>query len=233
MGGYAKKKASSQSRWGAELLLHTGKDDEIFGFSATAPNLAGYKLLRHIGLANVSYRAPAGKGLNVQGGIFTSLIGYDSLYAKDNFNYTRAWGADFTPYLMLGVTAAYPFTDKLTSTFVVVNGDWHLANANSVSSSGVQFAYNATPRITIKETMLWGPHQTNTSLEFWRFLSDTIIERRTDRVVVALNSHFATERVDSPERSRAWWMAPQVPIRWTVRGLSSVAVRAREHRVRD
>jgi len=33
-----------------------------------------------------SYLAPVGKGLTVQAGIFASLIGYDSLYAKDNFN---------------------------------------------------------------------------------------------------------------------------------------------------
>src|SRR4029453_15355067 len=113
-GSYVKKRASDASRWSAELLVQTGKDDEIFGFSATAPNLDGSDWLRHLGLANVSYIAPVGKGLTFQGGIFGSLIGYDSLYAKDNFNYTRPWGADFTPYLMLGGHAAYPFTDKLT-----------------------------------------------------------------------------------------------------------------------
>ncbi len=121
------------------------------------------------------------------------MIGYDSLYAKDNFNYTRPWGADFTPYLMMGVNASYPMTDKLTGTLYVVNGYWHLADANRVPSSGGQIAYKATPKLTLKETVLWGPHQPNTALEFWRFLSDTVIERRTERVVVALNAHFATE----------------------------------------
>ncbi len=224
-GAYIKKKASDQSRWGAELLVQTGKDDEIFGFSATAPNIAGSEWLRHSGLANVSYLAPAGKGFTLQGGIFPSLIGYDSLYAKDNFNYTRPWGADFTPYLMMGVNASYPFTEKLTGTFYVVNGYWHLANANGVPSSGVQLAYKASPRITVKETILAGPHQSDTSLEFWRFLSDTIIERRSDRVIVALEYHFSTEQVASPEPLRAWWMAAQVPIRWNVGGRWSVAIR--------
>jgi len=224
-GAYIKKMASHQSRWRAELLVQTGEDDEIFGFSATAPNITGSEWLRHLGLANVSYLAPAGKGLTLQGGIFPSLIGYDSLYAKDNFDYTRPWGADFTPYLMMGVNASYPFTEKLTGTFYVVNGYWHLANANSVPSSGVQLAYKASPRITVKETLLAGPHQSDTSLEFWRFLSDTIIERRSDRVIVALEYQFSTEQVTSPEPFRAWWMAAQVPIRWNVGGPWSVAIR--------
>ena len=224
-GAYAKKKATDRSRWGTELLLHAGKDDEIFGFSATAPNIAGYQWLRHLGLANVSYRAPAGKGLTLQGGIFTSLIGYDSLYAKDNINYTRPWGADFTPYLMLGVNASYPLTDKWTGTLYVVNGYWHLANANGVPSSGVQLAYKAGDRLTFKETTLWGPHQRNTSLAFWRLLSDTIVEHRTDRVTIAGEYHFATERVATGRRERAWWMAAQLPIRWNIRSPVSVAVR--------
>lgn len=224
-GAYAKKMASEQSRWGAELLVQTGKDDEIFGFSATAPNIAGDQWLRHLGLANASYLAPMGKGLTLQGGIFGSLIGYDGLYAKDNFNYTRPWGADFTPYLMLGVNASYPITNKLTGTFYVVNGYWHLANANNVPSSGVQLAYKASPQITLKQTVLAGPHQSNTSLEFWRYLADTIVEHRTDRLVAAVEYHFSTERVDAHKPFRAWWMAAQLPMRWTIDGPWSLAIR--------
>jgi putative OmpL-like beta-barrel porin-2 len=224
-GAYAKKKATEESRWGTELLFQTGKDDEIFGFSATAPNMGGSRFLRHLGLANLSYLAPVGKGLTIQGGIFGSLIGYDSLYAGDNSNYTRPWGADFTPYLMLGVNGSYPFTGKLTGTFYVVNGYWHLADANSVPSSGVQLAYKATPQVTLKETVLYGPHQPNTALEFWRFLADTIVERRWGSVVVAGNFHFSEERVDAVDPFRAWWVAAQLPVRWNARGPWSVSIR--------
>jgi hypothetical protein len=225
MGAYMKKRASERSRWGGELLVQAGKDDEIFGFSATAPKMEGSGILRHVGLANVSYLAPAGKGLTFQGGIFASLIGYDSLYAKDNSNYTRPWGADFTPYLMMGVNASYPFSEQLTGTLYVVNGYWHLATANSVPSSGVQLAYKVDREITFKETVLAGPHQSNTSFEFWRFLSDTIVEWRRDRFVVAVNGHFSTEKVDQSEPFRAWWAALQLPMRWNVGGPWSVAVR--------
>jgi len=144
-GAYVKKKSSIHSRWGTELAVHGGRDAEVFGFSPTAPNLAGADELRYFGLANVSYRVPLESGLTVQAGIFTSLIGYDSLYAKDNSAYTRPWGADFTPYLMTGVNASYSFTDRVSATLFVVNGYWHLADANHVPSSGAQLAVTAAP----------------------------------------------------------------------------------------
>jgi len=146
---YLGKKATEASRWGVELTVQAGKDTEVFGFSATTPNIGGFKFLRHLGPTNVSYLAPVGTGLTLQAGIFSSFIGYDSLYAKDNLNYTRPWGADFTPYFMMGVNGSYPFTEKLTGTFFVVNGYWHLARANNVPSWGGQVAYKVNPRVTV------------------------------------------------------------------------------------
>ena len=222
---YVKKDPSEMSRWGAQLTVQGGKDCEVFGFSATAPNIDGFKWLRHLGPTNVSYLAPVGKGLTVQGGIFGSLIGYDSLYAKDNFNYTRPWGADFTPYFMLGVNASYPFSESVTGTLFVVNGYWHLADANNVPSSGGQIAYKASPRVTVKETLLWGPHQSNTSFKFWRYLSDSIVERKGDRVTFAFEYITSWERVDVPGTPRALMMAGQLPVHWTLHKHWSASVR--------
>ena len=115
-GAYVKKAASETSRAGVELTVQEGHDSEIFGFSATAPNIGGADWLLHLGPTNVSYLAPVGKGLTIQGGIFASVIGYDGLYAKDNFSYTRPWTGDYTPYFMLGVNASYPVTSRLTAT---------------------------------------------------------------------------------------------------------------------
>jgi hypothetical protein len=222
---YLKKETSESSRWGTELTLQAGKDSEVFGFSATAPNLAGSNGLRHLGPTDVSYLAPVGRGLTVQGGIFSSLIGYDSLYAKDNFTYTRPWGADFTPYLMMGVNASYPFNQNLTGTLFVVNGYWHLADANGVPSSGAQLAYKASPRVTVKETVLLGPHQVDTSVDHWRFLSDSIVERKGDRVTVALEYIYSSESVVAAGNPRALMMAGQLPVHWALNNRWSVTVR--------
>ena len=224
-GVYARKKPTEASRWGVEVTAQTGKDDEFFGFSATAPNIAGNKFLRHLGPTNVSYLAPVGKGLTLQAGIFSSLIGYDSLYAKDNFNYTRPWGADFTPYLMMGANASYPFTKKLTGTFFVVNGYWHLARANSAPSAGAQIAYKITPQLTLKQTGFVGPHQRNTASEFWRYLTDTIVERKTKNFTFASEYIFSTERVDAPGKPRALMMSWQLPAHWALSDRWSLSFR--------
>lgn len=213
---YLQKSVTESSRWGMRFTVQAGLDSRVFGFSATAPDLPGSEGLRHLGPTNISYLAPAGKGLTIQGGIFSSLIGYDSLYAKDNFSYTRPWGADFTPYLMLGINASYPFTDRLTVTAYVVNGYWHLANANSVPSWGAQVSYKATPHTTLKQAVLIGPHQSNTSLEFWRYLSDSIAEWKTDRFTTAFEYQIGTENVAVPGDPRALWMAAQMPLHWVL-----------------
>jgi hypothetical protein len=222
---YLKKAASEASRWGTELTLQAGGDSKGFGFSATAPKLPGSNWLRQLGPTNVSYLAPAGKGLRLQGGIFSSFIGYDSLYSKDNFTYTRPWGADFTPYFMLGVNAQYAFNDKLSGTLFVVNGYWHLADANSVPSSGGQLAYKPADHLTLKQTVLYGPHQSNTSFEFWRFLSDSTVERKGDRITAAFEYIVGTEKVTAPGNPRALWMASQLPLHWAVSRRFSVTVR--------
>ncbi len=224
-GGYIRSLASESSRWGLELTVHGGEDSKIFGFSATAPNIGGADWLLHLGPTNVSYLAPVGDGLTLQGGIFSSFIGYDSLYAKDNFTYTRPWTADFTPYLMLGVNAGYPVNDRLTVTGFVVNGYWHLAHANDVPSFGGQLAYKPTDAVTVKETVLYGPHQENTDVSLWRFLSNTIVERKGGRLTAAVDFHVSSEVVNAADRPRAWWVAGQFPVHWVIEEPWSVTVR--------
>ncbi len=224
-GAYLRKSPSESSRWGLELTVQGGQDSRVFGFSATAPNLPGATGLGHLGPTNASYLMLVGKGLTVQGGIFSSLVGYDSLYAKDILSYTRPWGADFTPYLMLGVNASYPLTSRLTGTVFIVNGYWHLANANSVPSWGGQLAYKPAAHWTLKQTFLIGPHQSETAVEFWRFLSDSIVEWKRDPFTVAFEYQGATEKVAVPGTPRAAWISAQLPAHWVFNKHWSATVR--------
>jgi Putative beta-barrel porin-2, OmpL-like. bbp2 len=73
--------------------------------------------------------------------------------------------------------------------------------------------------------MLYGPHQSDTSLEFWRFLSDTTVERKTARFTTAFEYQVAEERLALPGNQRALWMSAQAPLHWAVHGPWSVTVR--------
>ena len=212
---YIRKVASESSRWGTEVTAQAGSDSEVFGFSPTAPNLDGAKGLRHLGPTDLSYLTPLGKGLTVQGGIFNSFIGYDSLYAKDNFDYTRPWGADFTPYLMMGINAQSQITSRLNGALFVISGYWHLAHANNVPSTGGQLAYKPSEHLSLKQTLLYGPHQSNTSLHFWRLFSDSIAEWKHDSATVAFEYQVGEEKVAVSGNPRAVWMSSQLPTHWT------------------
>src|SRR5207253_2149056 len=129
------------------------------------------------------------------------------------------------PYFMLGVNASHPFTKKVSGIFFIINGYWHLAHANNVPSWGGQIAYAANRRVTVKETVLVGPHQTNTSLKYWRWLSDTIIERKTDKVTFAFEYIYSSEKVVAPGNPRALMMSGQLPIHWAMNKRWSTTVR--------
>src|SRR5579884_4124038 len=222
---YVKKDVSEQSRWGPEFLVQGGQDAKDFGFAAGEPKLGSADQLRHFGRANVSYLAPVGNGLTVQAGLFNSLIGYDSLYAKDNFSYTRPWGGDYTPYLMFGVNASYPISPDLMATLFVINGYAHLSNPNSAPSYGGQIVYKASERLSLKETVYYGPDQGNTSIEFWRLFSDSIAEWKGERLTVAFEYQIGTEVVDVPGNPRTFWTAAQLPVHYVLGGPWSATVR--------
>jgi K+-transporting ATPase KdpF subunit len=134
---------------------------------------------------------------------------------------------------MMGVNASYPLTNKLTGTVFVINGYWHLADANHVPSSGAQFGYKVTDHTTLKETVLFGPHQSDTGFEFWRFLWDSIAEWKTDRITTAFEYHLGTEKVAAPGNPRALWMFAQLPVHWGFNKNWSATVRPEVYWDRD
>lgn len=222
---YVKKDVSEQSRVGMELMVHGGQDAKDFGFGVNAPKVQHSDWYRQFGRANVSYLSPVGNGLTIQAGLFNSLIGYDSLYAKDNFSYTRPWGGDYTPYLMFGINATYPFNERWTGTLFIINEYFHLQNTNSVPSYGAQVAYKPSDPWTVKETIYYGPDQANTSMQFWRFFSDSIVEWKSHPLTIAFEYQIGTEELATPDTPRIFWTGAQLPIHWVIDGPWSATVR--------
>jgi hypothetical protein len=223
---YVRKDATEVSRWGMELGVQGGYDSKNFAYLQGEKKVDGADTWRHLHRANVSYLASVGNGLTVTAGLFNSLIGYESLYAKENANYTRSWIADNTPYMMFGVNARYPVNDKLTVAAFVINGYYHLSHPNNQPSYGAQWSYKLTPRVTATQTVYWGPDQTKTAVEFWRLYGNHILEWNGDDVTIAASYDVGTEAVaDQPGAPRAFVMGGNVMGRWHIAGPWSVAVR--------
>ncbi|MGH7165368.1 MAG: outer membrane beta-barrel protein, partial [Nitrospiraceae bacterium] len=164
--------------------------------------------------------------LTVTAGLFNSLIGYESLYARDNINYSRSWIADNSPYLMFGVNTRYPVGDDVAVTLFVINKYWHLTNPNNLPSYGAQAAWKPTSRWTLTQNVYYGPDQANTSLQFWRLFSDSILEWKDDAMTLALSYDVGTENLaGQPGNPRTFWMGAALFTRWNVAGPWTVGVR--------
>lgn len=223
---YVRKDASVASRWGMELGFQGGRDSEELAFLVGERRVEGWDVLRHVHRANMSYLAPVGNGLQITAGLFNSLIGYESLYAKENATYTRSWSADNSPYMMFGVNAQYPVSENLTVTAFIVNGYYHLSRPNDLPGYGGRWAWKATPRLTLMQTVYGGPDQTNTSLEFWRLYANQIAEWKHDDVTIAASFDIGTENIaDRPGSPRAFVMASNLVMRWHITGPWTVAIR--------
>ncbi|HET6678639.1 MAG TPA: outer membrane beta-barrel protein [Nitrospira sp.] len=220
------KEMTTDSRWGMEVGIQGGYDAKTFGFLQDEPRVGGSDTLRHIQRANVSYLAPVGNGLSIQAGLFNSLIGYESFYAKDNANYTRSWIADNTPYMMFGVNARYPVNDRLTIAGFIINGYYHLSRPNDQPSYGTQIVYRPAADVTVTETLYAGPDQSKTAFEFWRFYLNSIVERKTDDFILAFSYDIGTESIaNQPGTPRTFVTGGNVVARWRIDGHWAVALR--------
>ena len=223
---YVRKDTNEASRWGMELGIQGGYDSKDFGYLQGERKVDGADTWRHVQRANVSYLAPVGNGLTITAGLFNSLMGYESLYAKDNANYTRSWIADYSPYMMFGVNARYPVNERLTVAAFVINGYFHLSHPNDQPSYGGQWAYKMTPRLTATQTLYWGPDQTRTSVEFWRLYGNHILEWKDDDLTLAVSYDVGTERIaGQPGSPRTFAMGGNIVAKWHVSGPWSMAVR--------
>ena len=223
---YARKDATTESRWGGEFGFQGGHDSKDFAFLQGEQKVGAADTLRHVHRANLSYLLPVNRGLTITAGLFNSLIGYESFYAKDNANYTRSWIADNSPYMMFGVNAKYPVSDNLTVTAFVVNGYYHLSHPNDQPSYGAQWVYKITPRLTAIQTTYWGPDQTKTSLEFWRLYGNHILEWKGDDLTIAASYDIGTESIaDQPGSPRTFVMGGDMVVKWHPGGPWSVALR--------
>lgn len=221
--GYVRKAVTPVSRWGLEAGLQDGKDVEQLGGD---PSLDAAGTLRHLGRANLSYLFPVGDGLQVTGGLMGSYIGFESFYAKDNWNYTRTYLADNSPYFNFGLSADYLFSPTFGAKFLTITGFDYLSSINSQLSYGLQLNWKPNPHVTMVQNLYAGPDQSQTDLRFWRYFSDSyILLQRNQWAFVAAFDIGTEESAALPGAPQTFWMGSALFARWEMDQSWSLAFR--------
>lgn len=133
-------------RFGLRLDLQYGQATE----SAQA-NPGGEprpQVYRNVWQAYGTYVAPIGSGVTVDFGKFAGSLGYETNYAKDNFNYSRALFFNFFPFYHTGFRTTYSPNDKLTLQNWIINGANQTEDFNGFKSTAFLVTYKPTARVT-------------------------------------------------------------------------------------
>jgi hypothetical protein len=122
------------------------------------------ELYRNVWQAYGTYMFPVGKGLQVDFGKFASNLGYETNYAKDNFNFSRAYLFNFLPYYHTGFRTSLPLSDKVTVMYMLTNGIQQTEDFNNFKSNHFTVILKPVPAFTWNTSYYFGQEQPDNSL---------------------------------------------------------------------
>lgn len=107
-------------RFGARLDLQYGQATQTL--QGNAVNEPRPDIYREIFQAYGTYVAPVAKGLTLDFGKWSSSIGLEGNYTKDQIDYSRSLWFDYLPYYHMGMRANLKLNDLLSLNYWVTNG---------------------------------------------------------------------------------------------------------------
>jgi len=135
-------------RWGGRLDLQFGQaTDTLQGNPLNEPRPDIY---RNIFQAYGSYVLPLDHGINVDFGKWSSSLGIEGNYTKDQMNYSRSYWFDALPFYHMGLRADIPVSDRFSVNYWVVNGINQVEATNGFKDQ--LFGFIAKPKKSISWT---------------------------------------------------------------------------------
>ena len=120
-------------RFGVRIDLQFGQaTGTVQGSAVNEPRPDVY---RHIWQAYGTYVFPVGRGLQADFGKFASNLGYETNYAKDNNQFSRAYLFNFLPFYHSGLRATLPVSDQVTVMYMLTNGIQQTEDFNDFKSN--------------------------------------------------------------------------------------------------
>ena len=200
----------------------------VAGNGADVVHAAETEGFRHLYQASVIYK-PNGR-LTLEGGIFPSHIGFEGFFSKDNWNYTRGWLGELSPYYQTGVHGAYQFSKRWSGEVHILNG-WQIINDNNDAKAiGGKIAYS-TDRLSASLNTFDGPELPNDD-RHWRHFGDLIASwKATPRLSVGGSLDRGHQEL--PAGGGASWLGIASYGRYAFNERHAVAVRAERFRDPD
>jgi len=211
---------------GFQLALGVGTATEVVHAFEPVGTAVGPEVWKQVVRASVQYQTGLGRGLLLEGGIYPSHIGMEAFATKDNWNYTRSWLGELSPYYQTGLKLAYPFSDRWSAQLHLLNGWQTIADNNRAKSLGVQLAYAGGP-VSISWNGLVGSE--TASGDQTRALGDVIA---TYQVMPSLALGFAADLAREGRASgddASWWGAGLYARYARPGGRSALALRAESY----
>ena len=143
-----------------------------FGSAPDVVHAAEPSHYEHVIQASVQYQTKVGRGLLVEAGIYPSHIGFEAFQTKSNWNYTRSWLGELSPYYQTGVKLALPLSDRWSTQLHLLNGWQVIEDTNRGKSLGWQLAY-ATDAWSMTFNTIVGPELPDDDQDL-RGLIDTV-----------------------------------------------------------
>ncbi|MBI2213835.1 MAG: porin [Acidobacteria bacterium] len=208
---------------GFKLSLVAGNGTEIVHAGEPQGAGTGPDTYENIYEAWISYK-PTEK-LMIKGGVFPSHIGFEGFYSKDNWNYTRSWLGEFSPYYQAGVHAGYQFTDHWSGEVHVLNG-WQIIGDNNDSKAiGGKIAYSGE-RLNASLSTFNGPELADNDDDWRHFGNILVLWKATPRLSVG--GSLDRGHQECPDSAAADWTGIAGYARYTLNDRSAIALRAEQ-----
>src|SRR5262249_20679138 len=204
-----KKDPSDRYPFGFGLVLTGGEDaqkNHALGLFRDSDDTPSDTIKFDIQEAYLSSRLPVGTGLTLKGGKFVSLLGYETIEAPNNLNFSRGFLFGFaTPLTNTGLLASYALTDALSITAGPILG-WDVVDFRNGDPSGTgQIAYTPTKAWSTSLNFIVGPEKTARQKTLRGVLDPIVFYTGITTPPLAANGDYGWEADPAPGGGDAPW----------------------------
>lgn len=185
-------------RFGVRADLQWGQATETAqGNPANEPRPEVYRNLWQV---YGTYVFPVGRGLQMDFGKFASNLGYETNYAKDNSQFSRAYLFNFLPFYHSGLRLGLPVSDSVTLMYTLTNGIQQTEDFNDFRSHHLTAIFRPNEKLAWTASYYFGREQPDGGLPdgpdgYFRVADSYVAWTVTPKVSLGLDVNYVTNEV--------------------------------------